>query len=153
MLKENESQLSLQMLEIEEKMDEQEQEFRNEQSKKPLGSELGRPFDYLLQRLHCDLNDDGRLGQAQTYVKMVREILDNLKRELDTRGFGSNAVTYDFGRIHTGLGILDSIMHQETHAETDQHTFDLVYDGIEKRINEVRKLVEELDTRLRGPVG
>lgn len=151
-LNENEAQLSLQMLEIERKMDQEERKFRIEQSEKPLASELGRPFDYLLQRLHCDLNDDGRLRQAQAHFAMIRDILDGLRRELDIRGFGSAEVTYDFGRIQVGLETLDFMMHQEAHSEADQHKFDLLYDGIEKRINELRRFVDELDARLRSPV-
>jgi hypothetical protein len=151
-LNDNEAQLSLQMLEIERKMDEQEQNFRAEQSKTLLASEFGQPFDYLLRRLHCDLNDDGRVGQAQAHLKMIREILDRLKEQLDTRGFGSTAITYDFGRIFTGLGLLDSIMHKEKYTEADQHMLDLVYDGIEKNIKELRNLIDDLDRHLKAPI-
>jgi hypothetical protein len=151
-LKDNEAQLSLQMLEIERKMDEQEKRFRAEQSKSPLASEFGQNFDYLLQRLHCDLNDEGRVGQAQAHLKMIREILDRLKSQLDTRGFGSTAITYDFGRIFSGLGLLDSIMHKEKYTEADQHMLDLVYDGIEKNIRELRNLIDDLDRRLKAPI-
>src|SRR5271170_1473147 len=61
---------------------------------------LGPPFDYLIQRLHCDLNDEGRVGQAQAHLEMISKALDNLKKELDTRGFGSASVTHEFNRIH-----------------------------------------------------
>ncbi len=151
-LNDNEAQLGLQMLEIEKKMDEQERKFRTEQSKKPLANEFGQPFDYLLQRLHCDLNDEGRVGQAQTHLEMIRDKLDNLKKEIDARGFGSAAVTYDFNRVLTGLEIVAAIIRQKKHTESDQHKFDLVYDGIEKNIRELRKFVYELDTRLREPI-
>jgi hypothetical protein len=140
------------MLEIERRMDEQERQFRTEQSKKPLAQEFGEPFDYLLQRLHCDLDDDGRVGQAKAHLEMIREILGNLKRELDTRGFGSKSITNDFDRILTGLGILDSIIQQNEYAESDQHKFDLVYDGIEKNIKELRKYIDELDAQLRDSI-
>lgn len=151
-LNENEIQLRFQMWEIERKMDEHEREFRMEQSKAPLSSEFGRGFDYLLQRLHCNLNDEGRVVQAQVHVKMLRENLDSLKKQLDTRGFGSAAVTDDFHRIFTGLEILASITRQKEYAETDQHRFDLMYDGTIKNIEQLRKLVDDLDEQLRAPV-
>ena len=151
-LNDNEAQLSLQMLEVEKRIDEQERSFRLEESKMPLSNEFGQNFDYLLQRLHCDLNEGDRVVQAQGHAAMIRERLDNLMRLLDSRGFGSTAVTYDFARVFTGLEILESIMQQGTHAVADQHKLDLVYDGFEKNIRELRKFVDELDKQLKEPI-
>jgi hypothetical protein len=151
-LNDNETQLRLQMLEVERVMDEQERKFRMEQSKRLLSIEFGQGFDYLLQRLHCDLNDDGRLGQAEAHLKMICEKLNRLREDLHDRGFATKATDYDFDRIFAGLGILNSVMAREKHVEADQHKFDLVFDGIEKRIQDLRKFVEELDTRLTTPI-
>lgn len=152
-LKDNETRLGVQMLEIENKMDALELKFRTDQSTRPLSCNFGKGFDYLVQRLHCDLFDEDRLVQAQTHCGMIREILDRLKKDLDNRGFASIAPTYNFGRIFTGLGILSTIMRQDTHSETDQHKFDLVFDGVTKNVEDVLRFIDELDARLRTPIG
>jgi len=43
-------------------------------------------------------------------------------------------------------------LHREKHTQRDQYEFDLVFDGIEKNIGQLRKFVEELDERLNNPI-
>ena len=151
-LEDNEVQLSLQMREIEKKMDREEREFRAKQATKPLSSQFEQGFNYLVRRLHCDLNDDDRRPQAQTHVVMIRDRLMTLEKDLNDRGFASSATSYHLDRILTGLGILERIMQQDDHSETNQHEFDLVFVGVEKHLQNLQSLVRELDAELKTPI-
>ena len=140
------------MQEIEKKMDDNERRFRGEQAKIPLSRNFAQGFDYLVQRLHCDLNDEDRLPQAQTHVQMIQDRLLSLRNDLEDRGFASSATAYHLGHIFTGLEILEGIMGQKDRSEATQHKFDLIFDGVEKHLNNLGSLIEELDTHLRAAV-
>ena len=88
-LKDNEERLVVQMQVIEKKMDETERQFRTEQAARPLPNYFENGFSYLLQRLHCNLGDAGRVPQAQSHARMIREIVCKLQHELKVRGFAS----------------------------------------------------------------
>lgn len=151
-LKENEARLLVQMQKIEKQMDDNERLFRAEQAKTPLSGNFGQGFDYLVQRLHCDLNDEGRLPQAQTRVQMIRDRLLSLRKDLEDLAFASSATAHHLDHIFTGLEILDGIMRQKDHSEATQHQFHLIFDGVEKHLKNLGSLIDELDTHLRAAI-
>jgi hypothetical protein len=151
-LKDNEERLAAHMQVIEMKMDEAERQFRTEQSARPLCTYFENGFSYLLQRLHCDLGDAGRVLQAQSHARMVREIMNKLQQELAERGFESRTTSYHMDRILPGLNLLEGIMSNGSSSSNNQHEFDLIYDGVEKNINELRNVICDIDARLRTPI-
>lgn len=144
--KDNEDRLFTQLKAIEKKMDDLERGFRKEQSKKPLSSHFATGFKYLMQRLWCNLTDDGRVIQAQSHSAMLLKIFEGLRNDLTKRGFGAEASTLKI--IFKGLGLLESIMSREPRSEEDQDEFDLIYDGLEKKVELVKKTVEQLDAKI-----
>src|SRR5262249_28157187 len=135
MLSDNETKLSLQMREIERKMDEMENEYRAEQAKTPLLAFLGNGFDYLIQRLWCDLADEVRVPQAQVHAQMLRDKFKALQDALSERNFPDEAKSLNI--VFTGIGLLEVILAQAVHTQPDQDRFDLIYDGLEKRVREI----------------
>ena len=150
-LKDNEKRLSIQMRSVEMKMDEAERQFRAEQAERPFATHFENGFSYLLQRLHCDLSDAGRVPQAQTHSQMIREIMNTLQQELAVRGFELTITSYHMERIVTGLDLLEGIMNKSSASNT-QPKFDLIYDGVEKNIDLLRGVILEIDARLRTPI-
>jgi hypothetical protein len=149
--KDNEDLLSLQMEQVEQKMDEQESKFRIKEALHPLSSVFTNQFSYLMQRLSCDLTDEGRNGQAQTHAKMIREIMIGFQNELATRGFASEAASYHLRLIFTGLNRLEAFMSDSCPTQEKQDEFDLIYAGIEKNVRQLMNFTAEIDTRLRTP--
>ncbi len=151
-LKDNEERLAAHMQIIEKKMDEEERKFRTEQAAQPFSTYFEDGFSYLLQRLHCDLGDAGRVPQAQTHAQIIRETMNKLQHELADRGFKSTATSYHIDRIFTGLDLLERIMSNGSSSSITQHEFDLMYDGIEKNIISLKDFICDIDARLRTPV-
>jgi len=148
--KDNEERLSQQMQLVEERMDEQERQFRIEQAARPFSSCFGTNFEYLVQRLHCDLSDTGRLGQAQAHARMIRETIKMLENELVDRGFEREAHSWKI--VLTGLDLLEAIMLRKSSSISTQHEFDLIFDGLEKNIASLRANITAIDTKLRAPI-
>ena len=151
-LRENETQLAVQMQRIEEKMDEKERQFRSEQAKRPFSTHFRANFDYLLQRLHCDLADEDRLFQAMSHAEMIRKAMTDLQKDLHDRELGSKATSYHLERIFTGLGLLEDIMRKSVHSPATQTEFDFLFDGFDKSMREFIALISELDAQLSIPV-
>ncbi len=151
-LKDNEERLAAQMQFIEKKMDEEERKFRTEQVARPFSAFFENGFSYLLQRLCCDLVDAGRVAQAQTHARMIREIMTKLQQELAGRGFGSEITSYHMERIFTGLDLLEGIMSNGSSSRNTEPKFDLIYDGVEKNVDLLKNIIFDIDTRLRTPV-
>jgi hypothetical protein len=148
--KDNEERLSRQMQFIEKTMDEQERQFRIEQAARPFSLCFGTNFDYLVQRLHCDLSDVRRLGQAQAHARMIREAIEMLEKELTDRGFESEAHSWKI--VFTGLDLLEAIMSRKSSSMSTQHEFDLMFDGLEKKIDSLRADVANIDAKLSAPI-
>jgi hypothetical protein len=149
-LKDNEERLSQQMKLVEKRMDEQEHQFRTEQGARPFSSCFGNNFEYLLQRLHCNLKDEGRLGQAKAHAQMIREKIKMLEKELTERGFEAEAHSWKI--VFTGLELLETIMLRESSSISTQNEFDLIFDGLEKNIDSLRANVAAIDTKLSAPI-
>jgi hypothetical protein len=150
--KDNENLLSLQMQQVEQKMDAQEKEFRNRESLHPLSSRFADPFSYLMQRLSCDLTDEGRVGQAQYHAQKVREIMTTFGDELEVRGFSSEGTSSHLRLVMTGLSRLEAFMADERQTQEKQDEFDLIYDGIEKNVAQLVRYAAEIDKKLRTPI-
>jgi len=148
--KDNEEQLSQQMELIEKRMDEQEHQFRTEQAARPFSLCFGKNFEYLLQRLHCDLRDEGRLVQAQAHIRMIRKSIKALEKELVERGFEPESEALKI--LFKGLDKLEGIMMQDSPSISTQYEFDLIFDGLEKNILSQRANIAALDTKLSTPV-
>jgi hypothetical protein len=151
-LKDNEQQLVAQMRIIEIEMDKEEERFRNEQSKHLFASNLDDKFNYLLQRLGCDLGDEGRVVQAQAHAQMIRATMVTLREALVERGFQTAATSFHLDRIVAGLGLLEGIMGRASMKSDAQLEFDLIYCGIEKNVDRLKDFVCAIDSRLRTPV-
>lgn len=151
-LRDNERQLTLQMLAIENKMDEDERQFRSNHMASPFTSYFGNGFPYLIQRLHCELDDASRLVQAETHAQMVRERICALQANLRERGFISEILDDYIERALTGLRLLEEIMTRNSRTKADQHTYDLVYDGIEKTVSTMKSFVTDIDRKLHTPI-
>jgi hypothetical protein len=148
--KDNEDQLTLQMQIVEKTMDQQERQFRAEQAGRPFSSYFGNGFDYLLQRLHCDLSDEDRLVQARTHAHMIRAKMKTLEKELADRGFGPEATALQI--IFTGIELLENIMGRSSWTKVTQDEFDLIYDGLEKNVHAVMANIRDIDAKLGAPV-
>jgi hypothetical protein len=151
-LTDNEERLALQLQVIEQKMDEEEAQFRSEHSARPFSVYFVKPFDYLMQRLQCDLHDEARLPQAQAHAAMIREKMQALQEDLKNRGFFWAAISYHMGLIFTGLDLLEKIMRRNAPSVDDQHEFDLLYDGIEKNVQQLRSFIVQLDEKLNSAI-
>ena len=112
--KDNEERLSQQTQRVEATMDKQEHQFRAKHAARPFSSRFGKNFDYLLQRLHCDLKDEGRLHQAQAHAKMIREIIKTLEKELIEYGFEPEAHSWKI--VFTALTCLRPLC-RESHRQ------------------------------------
>jgi hypothetical protein len=150
--KDNEDLLSLQMQKVEQKMDEQEEEFRTREATRPLSSVFTNHFSYLLQRLNCDLTDEGRVPQAQVHARMIREIMTTFQTELATRDFASEDTSYHLRLIFTGLDLLEALMKHDCATQEKQNEFDLIYAGIEKTVGQLARFAAEIDARLSTPI-
>lgn len=151
-LNDTQERLLIQLQQIELKMDETERQFRSEQAARPFSIYFENDFSYLLQRLHCDLADEGRVPQARSHARMVHELMVKLQHELAERGFKSETTSYHLERILTGLDLLNGFMNNGRTSSKTQHEFDLIYGGIETNINALRNVFREIDARLRTPV-
>jgi len=148
--RDNEELLSQQMQLVEKRMDEQEHQFRTEQAARPFSSCFGTNFEYLLERLRCDLCDDGRLYQAQAHAQMIRETIKKLEKELTGRGFEPEPRSWKI--VFTGLDLLEAIMLRGSSSMSVQHEFDLIFDGLEKNIASLRASIAAIDAKLHAPI-
>jgi hypothetical protein len=151
-LKDNEDKLVLQMLAIEQMMDQEERKFRAKHKASLFMPYFGNGFPYLMQRLHCQLDDASRAIQAQTHAQMIRKRIVELQADLGSRGFGSEAIDGYIERIFAGLRLLEEIISRNSSTKDDQHKFDLLYDGIEKAIGTLRSYVAEIDCKINTPI-
>jgi hypothetical protein len=150
MLSENQDALSIQLQKVEAEMDRVERAFRLEQSQKPFSTAF-KGFGYLVQGLHCDLSDNGRAEQALSHVEMVREVVNELQKNLNGRGFPDAVDQREFARVFSGLEFIKYLIRQEPNQET-QHKLDLIHRGLEVELRELEKRITELDDELRRPV-
>jgi hypothetical protein len=52
--------------------------------------------------------------------------------------------------IAKGLDLLEKLMHDA--SPSSQPEFDIIYDGLEKHIDELRAIFADIDARLRTPI-
>jgi hypothetical protein len=152
MLQDNEAQLIHQMKKIEVEMDKQERDFRSEHVKKPFSNNFGTGFGYLVEKLRCDLSDEGCLVQAQMHVQMIREVLQRLHGDLDARGFSFKSTSYDFEAVFMALDFMELIMRKKVHTRSDQVKLSLITDGFEKHLSILKSVVAEIDAKLKTEV-
>jgi hypothetical protein len=148
--KDNEERLALQMLLVEKAMDEQERKFRNAQAAHPFSLKFENGFDYLLQRLHCDLGNEDRAIQAGTHAKMVRDRITELEKELIDREFGPEAKLLT--TVFIGLELLKNIIKNGNSSAASQAEFDLIYDGLAKHLGALRDNIKAMDAKLSSPI-
>jgi hypothetical protein len=151
-LRENEARLSLQMQNIEAEMDRQEREFRANQSVRPLSDNFGRGFSYLLEKLRCDFDDESRVIQAETHVKMIREIIEKLKKDLAEREFEPTDAAYHVDLIFVALDFMEQTLSERRRAKRDRDMYDVVLDGFQNNLDQLMATVAEIDTRLNTAV-
>ena len=151
-LKDNDERLAAQMERIEKKMDEAERQFRTKEAERPFVTYFDNTFSYLLQRLNCDLGDPGRVAQAQSHARMIRDIMNKVQQELAERRFGSTITSYHIERIFVGLDLLVGIMSNGSSSSNTQPRFDLIFGGVEKNINLLKNIIFDIDERLREPI-
>jgi hypothetical protein len=148
----NEELLSLQMQRAEKQMDEQERDFRKREALHLLSPRFQGPFSYLMQRLSCDLADEGRVIQAQFHAQEIRKVITDFRDELQTRGFSSEGIAYHIRLVLTGLNRLEAFMRDQCLPEERQDEFDLIYDGVEKQIGKIMSFATEIDKKLCTPI-
>ena len=151
-LKDNEDRLAIQMLAIEAEMDKREDEFRSEQAKKKFSDVFGTGFDYLMQRLRPELDNDGRIGQAVAHSAMIRERAVALKKELANRDFESEVFSYELSVVIDGLDLIDKMIATSDRSPKSQNEIDIVCDGFGINMNKLREHVAEIDSKLNTPV-
>jgi hypothetical protein len=83
---------------------------------------------------------------------MIRERINELRRELGERGFNSSTTSYPMDKIFAGLDLLELRMRSASTLSNAQHEFDVIYDGIEKNVDLLKGVVRDIDARLRTPV-
>lgn len=151
-LEDNEKYLTIQLLEIEAVMDDQERQFRSEQAKEPLSDEFGVGFSYLLERLCSDLGDEGRVIQATTHAGMIEEKIVSLNQSLEKRNLHSEAISYHVGIILDGLILIKEILAAGDSSSRKQNQFDMICDGFVVNINKLKNIIAEIDKKMMSSV-
>lgn len=147
--RDNEEHLAVQMEAIETEMDKQERQFRAQQSENPFSQHFGGNFEYLLQRLRCELDDTDRRFQALAHVEMIRERIERLAKQLLDTNFKAEAKATRI--IFCGLDLLKEILDNGTSGEAQDH-FDLVYGGLRQEIVGLKATIESIDIKMRTPI-
>lgn len=151
-LADNETRLASQMEKIEAHMDATERTFRNNCNNK-FGSRLmAATYDYILQRMWCDLRDEGRVPQAESHIAIIRDDVAELKREFAGRSISAWWPGETEKRIGVGLNQLERILKGEDRCSETQCRFDLLYDGTVKSIEELRSSVHSVLEQLQAAV-
>jgi hypothetical protein len=148
----NERLLSIQMQKVEERMDEQERDFRQKEAMHLLSPRFDGPFSYLMQRLRCDLTDEGRVIQSRFHADELERSLTQFQQEIKTRGFGFEGIDHHMRLVLTGLRRLKELNNDDP-TEEKQNEFDLIYDGVEKNVNLIVKYAAEIDRKLSSEIG
>lgn len=151
-LKENEDRLVLQMLAVEAEMDNRERQFRAEQANKPLSNHFGTGFDYLLQRLRPEMDDEGRVIQAVTHAKMIRQKVTSLREDLNNRNLASVPISYHISVVLDGLDLIEGMIGDHDLSSKGQNQIDIACDGFVVNMNELTKHIDALDRKLNSPV-
>jgi hypothetical protein len=150
--RDNEELLSRQMLEVERKMDEEEREFRQKESKQLLSRRFDSPFSYLMQRLWSDLTDDARVVQARSHAQQIQKIVIEFQDEIDHRGFSSEGIVHHIRLVLTGISLLEAILDGDHATLERQDEFDLIHDGVEKNVAKIIMYASEIDRKLCTPI-
>jgi hypothetical protein len=148
----NERLLGDQLRIVEAAMDNIERKFRVEQVKSLFSDSFGRGFDYLVEKLVCDLTDESKVAQALTHVRMIRDILNRLKASIEDRGFDYDQAKHHFAILNIGFDLLTELLSKKNADPSDQYKLYLYFDGIEKNLRDLKSLISEIDERLSTPV-
>ncbi len=151
-LADNETRLASQMAKIEDHMDTTERAFRNNSNNKFGSGLMAATYDYILQRMWCDLRDEGRAPQAQSHIAMIRDDIAELKREFASRSISAWWPGETEKKIGVGLNELERILKGEDRCSETQYRFDLLYDGTVRTIEELRSSVQSVLEQLQAAV-
>jgi hypothetical protein len=83
---------------------------------------------------------------------MIRSVLGLLQQEVNDRGFGTLEISRSIERLIAGIDFLESLLNQETKSSGDQHKLDIIYDGIEKNVMDLKSTLRDIDGRLGASV-
>lgn len=151
-MKLNKERLLPQMMKIEAEMDKREKAFRDERSGERFASCVEGGFSYLVDRLHCILNNEDRRIQADCHADMMRDILLKLQDHLRSKGFADHADTLAFRVVFRGIDLLQGIIRSGNGSEEAQDHFDLIYSGLQRYIHDLIREISELDKKLGAPI-
>jgi hypothetical protein len=140
------------MLAIEAEMDERERQFRSEHAKKSFGDLFGTGFDYLMQRLRPELDNEGRVIQANTHAAMIRDQIHSLQQELAKRELESEGFSYEIATVLDGLDLIEKMIAESDGSAKSQNQIDIVCDGFSANMDRLRGHVGELDKKLNSAV-
>jgi hypothetical protein len=140
------------MQNIEVQMNTQERKFRAKHARRPLLDNFGTGFGYLLEKLYCDINDNLRVVQARSRIKMICEVITRLQKDLVARDFEPTDAAYHVDLIFTALRFMARTLDKKTHSGDDQNMYYLVLDGFEKHLDDLTSIIREVDARLKTAI-
>jgi len=149
-IEDNEAQLYLQMCEIEEKMAQDEREFRAMHIDNPFSKFFENGFSYTVRCLHCTLADETGIPKARSHARAVFELMTTLGSNLKNREFQSDATDLYLGQILRGVRLVETLLEGGSMDSDAQYEYDLIFYGIEKRIEDLRLVCVELDEKIRA---
>jgi hypothetical protein len=105
-------------------------------------------LDYLLERLRSELGDDIRVGQAIAHAKMIRERIATLKNDSENRKLNSETISYLVQVAMDGLDLIEEMIGDHDTSSKKQNQIDIVCDGFNKNISDLRRHLIDLDKKL-----
>lgn len=147
-ISDNRKPLETQMRKISKKMDELEETFRAEFRDTPLSDHLNN-VGYLIQRLHCELNDEDRLPQAKGHAKMLRKIFEELLQTIKTKNLEEDIYVEGFEICLHGLTLIEEVLYIEEPKSENQWTLDLLFNGWELTYSHALESVQDFDEKMK----
>ncbi|MGC1862850.1 MAG: hypothetical protein WA733_17480 [Methylocystis sp.] len=148
----NQERLLEQMLKAEVAMDDQERAFRQERSADHFAICFEDGFSYLLERLHCALENEDRRIQAKSHADMITKRLIELQEKLRSRDFAYLADSSSFSIVTHGITLLIEIFDRDNASVESQYKFDLIYAGVKIYMEDLARDIRSLDAKLNTPV-
>jgi hypothetical protein len=137
---------------IETEMDRRENLFRAEQATKPFVAHFGTGFDYLVQRLRPEMDNEGRAIQATTHASMIRERVIAVRDDLNCRNLSSEATSYLIAVVLDGLSLLEEMIEKGESSSKSQNQIDVIHDGLSGNIYKLKDLIDALDKKIKSPI-
>jgi hypothetical protein len=148
----NQERLLEQVLKAEAAMDDQERVFREERSADHFASCFEDGFSYLLERLHCALDNEDRRIQSESHAKLITERLTQLQAKLRARDFAYLADSSSFSIVIHGIKLIGHIISSTNKSAESQYELDLIYSGLRKYVDNLETEISALDAKLNTPV-